>query len=45
VAHWASEWPWLEDAARLLTDALADRGSSVETRVSTICTDAWTFRA
>lgn len=45
VAHWASEWPWLDDAARRLTDALADRGSSVETRVSTICTDAWTFRA
>lgn len=45
VAHWASEWPWLADAARLLTAALADRGSSVETRVSTIRTDAWSFRA
>jgi dinuclear metal center YbgI/SA1388 family protein len=45
VAHWASEWPWLADAARLLRSALADRGSSVDTRVSTICTDAWTFRA
>jgi dinuclear metal center YbgI/SA1388 family protein len=44
VAHWASEWPWLTDAARLLTEALAARGSSVDTRVSTIRTDAWTFR-
>ena len=45
VAHWASEWPWLADAERLLAGALADRGSTVETLVSTICTDAWTFRA
>lgn len=45
VAHWASEWPWLADAERLLTTALADRGSTVDTRVSTICTDAWSFRA
>ncbi len=48
VAHWASEWPWLADAARLLTEALAARGSSpgssLDTRVSTIRTDAWTFR-
>jgi hypothetical protein len=44
VAHWASEWPWLADAARLLTEALAGRGSSLDTRVSTIRTDAWTFR-
>ncbi len=45
VAHWASEWPWLADAERLLVAALAERGSTVETRVSTICTDAWSFRA
>ena len=45
VAHWASEWPWLADAARLLSAAVAERGSSVETRVSTIRTDAWSFRA
>jgi dinuclear metal center YbgI/SA1388 family protein len=44
VAHWASEWPWLADAGRLLTAALADRGSTVDTRVSTIRTDAWSFR-
>ncbi|WP_433021336.1 Nif3-like dinuclear metal center hexameric protein [Kribbella sp. CA-294648] len=43
VAHWASEWPWLKDAERLVTDALATRGFTVETQVSTICTDAWTL--
>jgi dinuclear metal center YbgI/SA1388 family protein len=41
VAHWASEWPWLEAAERLLAAALAEQGSSVETHISTICTDAW----
>ncbi len=45
VAHWASEWPWLADAERLLVAGLAEQGSTVETRVSTICTDAWTLRA
>jgi dinuclear metal center YbgI/SA1388 family protein len=44
VAHWASEWPWLEDAERLLTAGLAERGSTVETHISTLCTDAWTLR-
>jgi dinuclear metal center YbgI/SA1388 family protein len=44
VAHWASEWPWLKDAERLLTAGLAERGSTVETHISTLCTDAWTSR-
>jgi hypothetical protein len=44
VAHWASEWPWLEDAARLLTARLATGGSTVDTHISTLCTDAWTLR-
>ncbi|HEU4947802.1 MAG TPA: Nif3-like dinuclear metal center hexameric protein [Kribbella sp.] len=44
VAHWASEWPWLADAERLLTTALAQQGSSVDTHISTYCTDAWTLR-
>ncbi|MDX6236075.1 MAG: hypothetical protein QOG10_890 [Kribbellaceae bacterium] len=44
VAHWASEWPWLADAERLLTSGLAARGSSVETHISTLRTDAWTLR-
>ena len=44
VAHWASEWPWLQDAERLLLAGLADRGSTVDTHISTLCTDAWTLR-
>jgi dinuclear metal center YbgI/SA1388 family protein len=44
VAHWASEWPWLEDAERLLTARLAAGGSTVDTHISTLCTDAWTLR-
>jgi hypothetical protein len=31
VAHWASEWPWLTDAERLLKDGLAATGRTVET--------------
>ncbi|MFF0271411.1 Nif3-like dinuclear metal center hexameric protein [Kribbella sp. NPDC004536] len=44
VAHWASEWPWLADAERLLLEGLATRGSTVDTHISTLCTDAWTLR-
>ncbi|WP_407920911.1 Nif3-like dinuclear metal center hexameric protein [Actinomadura logoneensis] len=36
AAHWATEHPWLADAAAALTDAL-----DVTTRVSTAVTDAW----
>ena len=41
VAHWAAEWTWLPVVEGRLRDALGDR---VETRVSTQCTDPWTFR-
>lgn len=41
VAHWAAEWTWLPVAARKLEAALGD---TVETRVSTVVTDPWTFR-
>lgn len=41
VAHWAAEWTWLPVAARKLASALGD---TVETRVSTVVTDPWTFR-
>ncbi|GAA1584184.1 Nif3-like dinuclear metal center hexameric protein [Kribbella sancticallisti] len=44
VAHWASEWPWLKDAERLLIAGLAEQGSTVDTHISTLCTDAWTSR-
>jgi dinuclear metal center YbgI/SA1388 family protein len=43
VAHWASEWPWLTDAAKRLAAALAGTGTTVETRVSTTPTDPWTM--
>ena len=39
AAHWATEWPWLEHAAKLLGD------TGVETRISSAVTDAWTFRS
>jgi putative NIF3 family GTP cyclohydrolase 1 type 2 len=39
VAHWAAEWTWLPVVARRVADALGD---TVETRVSSICTDPWT---
>jgi dinuclear metal center YbgI/SA1388 family protein len=42
--HWATEWPWLGQTARQLTDALSARGTTVETRVSTIVTDPWTLQ-
>jgi dinuclear metal center YbgI/SA1388 family protein len=38
AAHWATEWPWLADAERLLTGAF-----DLRTRVSTLVTDAWTI--
>ncbi len=44
VAHWASEWPWLPDAERLLIEGLAAQGSTVDTHISTLRTDAWNLR-
>ena len=41
VAHWASEWPWLDVAASALRSALAARGTSVEVLVSALPTDPW----
>ena len=38
AAHWATEWPWLAQAARQLGDAIG-----VDTAVSTIVTDPWTL--
>jgi dinuclear metal center YbgI/SA1388 family protein len=39
VAHWASERPWLDDAAALLRGALGT--ATVETLVSDLVTDPW----
>lgn len=41
VAHWASEWLWLEAAAARLKAQLP----GVDVRVSTLRTDPWTFSA
>ena len=41
VAHWAAEWTWLPVVRARVAEALGD---TVETRVSTRCTDPWTFR-
>ena len=41
VAHWASERPWLDDAAALLRVALGT--TTVETLVSDLVTDPWTL--
>ncbi len=45
VAHFASEWPWLPLAARLLSGDLVAAGFAVEVAVSEIVTDPWTARA
>lgn len=42
VGHWASEWPWLADAAQRLR---ADLGTGVDVSVSRLVTDPWTMRA
>jgi putative NIF3 family GTP cyclohydrolase 1 type 2 len=44
-AHWATEWPWLPVAEQALRAGLAARADTVETRVSRIVTDPWTFQA
>ena len=41
VAHWASEWPWLEHAAARLGDGLRAQGRTVATAVSGQVTDPW----
>lgn len=42
ASHWATEWPWLPVAAERLVAGLAERGITVEARVSEIVTDPWT---
>jgi putative NIF3 family GTP cyclohydrolase 1 type 2 len=51
AAHWATEWPWLADVERRVIGALAGSrregdpppASRIQTRVSSLVTDAWTF--
>jgi dinuclear metal center YbgI/SA1388 family protein len=44
VAHWAAEWTWLPVVEKRLVEDLGRQGDTVDTRVSTIVTDPWTFR-
>ncbi|WP_245862071.1 Nif3-like dinuclear metal center hexameric protein [Sanguibacter antarcticus] len=44
TAHFASEWPWLQLAARDLVHDVGAIGTTVETRVSTRRTDPWVAR-
>lgn len=43
VAHWASEWPWLPEAAERLRSEVGGNGTTVETAVSRLRTDPWTL--
>jgi dinuclear metal center YbgI/SA1388 family protein len=42
AAHWATEAPWLDQAATLLAADLAATGTTVEASVSRLVTDPWT---
>jgi len=45
VPHWAAEWTWLPVVEARLRTAFGEAGGdTVDTRVSTIVTDPWTFR-
>ena len=44
VAHWAAEWLWLPVVERKVRAAASATGDTVDTRVSTLVTDPWTFR-
>jgi dinuclear metal center YbgI/SA1388 family protein len=43
AGHWASEQVWLAVAERALRAALGDHATRVETHISTVRTDPWTF--
>jgi dinuclear metal center YbgI/SA1388 family protein len=42
AAHWATEWPWLPQAADLLKTDLAATSIKLDATVSAIVTDPWT---
>ena len=42
-SHYASEWLWMDGAARLLAEKLEGQGFAIETYVSTLNTDPWDF--
>ncbi|WP_431961216.1 Nif3-like dinuclear metal center hexameric protein [Actinacidiphila sp. bgisy160] len=42
AAHWATEWPWCEQAARRLDEVSQRHGWALRTSVSRAVTDPWT---
>ena len=42
AAHWATEWPWLGQVARLIGSGAAGATDTVEATISTTVTDPWT---
>ncbi|MFF3253889.1 Nif3-like dinuclear metal center hexameric protein [Actinacidiphila glaucinigra] len=45
AAHWATEWPWCEQAARRLDEVSELHGWALRTYVSRAVTDPWTAHA
>ncbi|NJP99639.1 Nif3-like dinuclear metal center hexameric protein [Streptomyces zingiberis] len=45
AAHWATEWPWTEQAAAQLDEVSDRHGWGLRTHVSRTVTDPWTARA
>ncbi|MFF7215976.1 Nif3-like dinuclear metal center hexameric protein [Streptomyces sp. NPDC008238] len=45
AAHWATEWPWCEQAARRLDEVSERHGWTLRTYVSRTVTDPWTAHA
>ena len=45
ATHWATEHPWLAEAAALLVAGLGGVGDTVGMRVSPTCTDPWSIQA
>jgi putative NIF3 family GTP cyclohydrolase 1 type 2 len=43
AGHYASEWLWLPTLAERLVTELGEAGTRLETHISTVCTDPWTF--
>jgi len=43
AGHWASESVWLASAVRRLVEAVPDGSSRLDTYVSTLRTEPWTF--
>ncbi|MGK5632226.1 Nif3-like dinuclear metal center hexameric protein [Streptomyces sp. URMC 123] len=45
AAHWATEWPWVEQAAAQLDEISDRKGWALRTHISRTVTDPWTAHA